>query len=176
MAARAAGPGPLALHEALPTGPCLYCYYPVDSAGPSAERRLQQVTGLSMERIARGDERLVERDLEGLSPGQRALLAAHLGERVCGLSNLPDLIGDHADGYRPSAAFVAQQAACLVVGAWIARTSGLITDPMRHIEYDARFGPRPQEMTAHRRPTPNCNCQLNADLIRRVRAARRYGR
>ncbi|MBY8882719.1 ThiF family adenylyltransferase [Actinacidiphila acidipaludis] len=162
----------LALHEALPTGPCLRCYFTADHTAPSAEQRLHQATGLPLQRIARGEQPLTEADLEGLTDEQRQTVAPLVGKPVCGLINLIGLTGEPGDTYRPSAAFVAQQAACLVTGAWIARSSGLVTGPMRRIEYDVRFGPRPDQMTDERLPSPGCGCQTDTRLISRIRATR----
>jgi molybdopterin/thiamine biosynthesis adenylyltransferase len=166
----------VALHEALPNGPCLRCYFKVDHTGKSAEQRLHELTGLPLSRIARGQEPLTERDLERLDNQQRELVRQFLGRPVCGLINSAELTGRTDDGFRPSAAFVAQQAACLVVGAWIARSTGLVSGPPRRIEYDTRFGPRPDQMIDHRLPTPGCVCQKDAGLISRIRGARRTRR
>ncbi|MFF7452891.1 hypothetical protein [Kitasatospora sp. NPDC008115] len=163
----------VALHEALPTGPGLCCYYKADHSGKSAEQRLNELTGLPLARIARGQEPLTEQDLEGLDDQQRQLVRQFLGRPVCGLINSAELGGGADDAFRPSAAFVAQQAACLVVGAWIARSTGLITGPMRRIEYDTRFGPRPDQMTDHWTPAPGCTCQMDTALISQVRESRR---
>ncbi|MEW2386082.1 hypothetical protein AB0873_28880, partial [Micromonospora sp. NPDC047707] len=76
------------------------------------------------------------------------------------------------DLYQPSAAFVAQQAASLMVGALIARTHpGGNRVPIRQIEYDTLYGPRP-DMVDDRRPRSDCYCQTNPDVIRLVRAQR----
>ena len=53
----------LALHEALPFGPCLRCYYPHrNPTGPTVEQRLHRATGLPMQRIAPGDQPLTGHD------------------------------------------------------------------------------------------------------------------
>jgi hypothetical protein len=163
----------VALHEALPTGPCLFCYYKANHTGKSAEQRLHELTGLPLARIARGQQPLTEQDLDGLDDQQRELVVRFLGRPVCGLINSTELGGGTNDAFRPSAAFVAQQAACLVVGAWIARSTGLVTGPVRRIEYDTRFGPRPSQMTDHWAPTPECACQKDANLISHIRETRR---
>ncbi|MFJ9595539.1 hypothetical protein ACIRS3_22615 [Streptomyces virginiae] len=163
----------VALHEALPTGPCLRCFFKSTHTGKSAEQRLHELTGLPLSRIARGQEPLTERDLEGLVDQQHELVGQFLGRPVCGLINSSELQGRTDDGFRPSAAFVAQQAACLVVGAWIARSPGLFSGPPRHIEYDTRFGPRPDQMIDHRLPALGCVCQKDAALINHIRETRR---
>ena len=163
----------LALHEALPTGPCLRCYYPPHTAPavPSAETLLHQRTGLPLPRIAKGDSPLTQADLDALPSTSRALLRPHLGKPVCGLSNLLALSPSATDGYRPSAAFVAQQAASLVIGALIARTTAKAVSPPRHIEYDARFGPN-EAMADDRKPRPGCDCQTDQGLIQQIRRRR----
>ncbi|WP_404959616.1 ThiF family adenylyltransferase [Streptomyces sp. 147326] len=163
----------VALHEALPTGPCLRCFFKPNHTGKSPEQRLHELTGLPLSRIARGPEPLTERDLEGLIDQQRELVSQFLGRPVCGLINSAELKGRTDDTFRPSAAFVAQQAACLVVGAWIARSTGLLSGPPRRIEYDTRFGPRPDQMIDHRLPAAECVCQKDAALINLIREARR---
>ena len=160
------------LHEALPTGPCLRCYFPTATIRPTVERRLHEATGLPLERIARGDQPLTEDDLRDLTPQQRQLLKRHIGKPVCGLGRLLGLtIVDGGDSYQPSAAFVAQQAASLVVGALIARTRPGASVTIRQVEYDTLVGPSPH-MTDTRRSRPHCYCQTNGDVIQMVRAHR----
>jgi hypothetical protein len=125
-----------------------------------------------MQRIARGDQPLTEDDLRGLAPHRRQLLRPHLGRPICGLGRLLGLTtvnGD--DSYQPSAAFVAQQAASLVVGALIARTTPGAAIRTRHVEYDTLFGPG-ADMADIRRARSDCYCQTNADIIRGVRGRR----
>jgi hypothetical protein len=160
----------LALHEAAPYGPCLRCYYPVPRHGVSAEQLLHENTGLPLELIARGDRPLSSADLAERTSKEQARLAPYLGQPICGLSRISALTG-RADDFRPSAAFVAQQAACLVVGALIARTTGHVTGPLRRAEYDTRFGPRP-DMTDNRRPNPTCTCQTDSNLTTEIRTHR----
>ncbi|TLS47760.1 hypothetical protein FE633_01960 [Streptomyces montanus] len=61
-------------------------------------------------------------------------------------------------GFQPSAAFVTQQAAYIVVRAMIARSTGQAIGPMRHVEYDARFSPW-YDMPAPCRPRLACACR-----------------
>ncbi len=164
----------VSLHEGLPTGPCMRCYFPTSITTLTAEQRLHQATGLPLARIARGEEVLTEKDLCGLPLQGRRLLEQHLGKPVCGLGRVMELTTVNGDNsYQPSAAFVAQQAASLMVGALIARTrpgGGRI--PTRQIEYDTLYGPRP-DMIDDRRPRSDCYCQTNADIVRVVRDQRR---
>jgi hypothetical protein len=157
----------IGLAEAAPHGPCLRCYYPKlpDLTTPSAEQHVSDKTGLSIELLADGDHVLSPDDLEHLPLDGARMLAPHLGKPVCGLARTLGLIGSE-DAYRPSAAFVSQQAAALVVGAMIARTNGRV-DRLRDLEYDALFGPC-GTMIDHRRPNSSCRCQTDSDIIARV--------
>lgn len=162
----------LSLSEALWDGPCLRCYYPARPAkGPSIIDLLAQRTGLSHERLARGTEELTEEELdalEDLTPEDRAILEREVGKGVCGLGKALGLVGED-DGFNPSAAFVAQQAAALVVGALI--RSGTSPQP-NYIQYDALFGPY-CDMALHRNSRAGCRCQTDAELHSTVRSHRR---
>lgn len=162
----------LSLSEATWDGPCLRCYYPPRPAkGPSVIDLLAERTGLSRERLARGTEELTADEfdaLEGLTPEDREILEREVGKGVCGLGKAFGLVGE-VNGFNPSAAFVAQQAAALVVGALIRR--GTSTRP-NYVQYDALFGPY-CEMTLHRNPRADCRCQADIELHRAVRTHRR---
>ncbi|MGN6606092.1 MAG: ThiF family adenylyltransferase [Jatrophihabitans sp.] len=156
------------LAEATADGPCLRCYYPNLSTTASVERKLADHTGLPIARVAAGDL-LTEEDIAPLSADQQDLLAPYLRTPICGLARSLGLTGSESE-YDPSAAFVAQQAAALVVGAWLRRTNGAQGE-LRDVEYDALFGPV-DGMIHSRRPQPGCRCQHDAHLISRVRAER----
>jgi HEPN domain-containing protein len=87
---------------------------------------------------------------------------------VCGLSKAFGLVGGD-NGFNPSAAFVAQQAAALVVGAL---TRGGTSTRPNYVQYDAVFGPY-GDMTLHRNPRANRRCQTDLELHRTVRSHRR---
>jgi molybdopterin/thiamine biosynthesis adenylyltransferase len=160
------------LHEALPTGPCIRCYFPTSASTQTVEQRLHEATGLPLERIARGDQPITEHDMRNLPRQSRRLLQQHVGQPICGLGRLLGLTTADGDTtYRPSAAFVAQQAASLIVGALIARTQSGGPIPIRQIEYDTLYGPQP-DMVDHRRSRIDCYCQNNADIIQKVRVQR----
>lgn len=159
----------LSLAEAIATGPCLRCYYPNAPVAASVEQQLAELTGLPLGRVATGDA-LSADDMDGLDPEQRALLADHVGKPICGLGRALGLTGT-ASGYAPSAAFVAQQAAALVVGAWLRRRA----EPalaVRDIEYDALYGPV-SGMLQPRFARSCCRCQTDGDLVARIRQERR---
>ncbi|WP_166680279.1 ThiF family adenylyltransferase [Kribbella sp. VKM Ac-2566] len=162
----------VSLHEARPTGPCMRCYFPNAPTGPSLEQRIHEATGLPLPRIARGDDPLTEDDLRGRSPDERRRLRPHLGRPVCGLARLIGLTAD--DGpvdFRPSAAFVAQQVASLMIGALIARSRTTNLGTTRQVEYDTLYGPHP-DMVDGRRPHAGCYCQTSASVIEAVRQQR----
>lgn len=162
----------LSLSEATWDGPCLRCYYPSRVAkGPSVTDLLAERTGLSHERLARGTEELTAEELDdlgGLTPEDRAILESQVGKGVCGLGKAFGLIGED-DGFNPSAAFVAQQAAALVVGALI---RGVTSTRPNYVQYDALFGPH-EDMTLYRNPRAGCRCQTDVELHRAVRSHRR---
>jgi molybdopterin/thiamine biosynthesis adenylyltransferase len=159
----------VALAEATATGPCLRCYYPVAPVTTvTVEQRLAELTGLPLARIAAGDA-LTQADLAEIEPQQRALLAGHVGKPICGLGRTLGLTGVTSE-YAPSAAFVAQQAAALVVGAWIRRATESEL-AVRDVEYDALYGPDAGAVQP-RRARPGCRCQTDAALIARVRQGR----
>jgi molybdopterin/thiamine biosynthesis adenylyltransferase len=162
----------IGLAEATPSGPCLRCYFPKlpPATTPSVEQRLSDETGLDIGLLADGDHVLSTDDLERLPAEGVRLLTPHVGKPICGLARTLGLTGVE-DSYRPSAAFVSQQAAALVVGALIARSSGA-AGRLRDLEYDALFGPD-DSMIDHRRPNVTCSCQTDSAIIGRVRDLRR---
>jgi hypothetical protein len=120
----ATGDTMLGLHDVVGNGPCLMCFLPLPSSGPSTLERLALKTGLRVERLARGAEPLSEAELAELGTEQRERLLPHLGKPKCGLANALGLTAATADGYQPSVPFISQQAACLGVGACSARSCG----------------------------------------------------
>lgn len=162
----------LSLSEAAWDGPCLRCYYPPRAArGPSVTDLLAARTGLSRERLARGTEELTADELDGLvglTAEDRAILERQVGKEVCGLGKAFGLVGED-NGFNPSAAFVAQQSAGLVVGALI---RGATSTRPNYVQYDALFGPY-CGMTLHRNPRAGCRCQADLELHRSVRSHRR---
>jgi hypothetical protein len=161
------------LVEAVPDGPCLRCYYPSvpKATGPSPEQQLSDMTGLPITVLADGGRALSAEDIRDLQPEGSRLLAKHLGKPICGLARTLGLTGPD-DTFRPSAAFVSQQAAALVVGALVARVNSNV-ERLRDIEYDALFGPT-DAMVAHRRERLRCSCQTDKRLIEQIRNSRRH--
>lgn len=165
----------VSLSEATWTGPCLRCYYPQRPApGPSVIGVLAERTGLPLDLLARGTETLTAEGLaaiDGLTPADRAVLEAHVGQEICGLGKAFGLVGENS-GFNPSAAFVAQQAAALVVGALI---RGGTSKPANNVQYDALFGPY-DDMTLRRNPRTSCWCQADTALHTEVRVRRTNSR
>jgi molybdopterin/thiamine biosynthesis adenylyltransferase len=151
-------------------GPCLMCFFPPRSEDDTV-RKLARLTGLSIDRLGHGDDPLLANELQGKTPEQEALLKPMLGKPVCGLARAAGLVESDADGYQPVVPFVAQQAACLVVGRLIADQMG-VRSAGNFVEYDALIGPRVDGVD-RRRTVSGCHCQERADVIRKVRAARR---
>jgi hypothetical protein len=58
-----------------------------------------------------------------------------------------------------------------VGGALIARTNGYTTGPMRHVEYDARFGPPPRH-DRHTASKRDLHLPDRHDLIAGIRSMR----
>jgi hypothetical protein len=154
------------LAEARHDGPCLRCFFPKNASGPSVEQRISEFTGLTIERLARGDEPLVDADLEHLAPEQRERLRAQIGKPVCGLARDLGFVSDFA----PSVVFVAQAAAALVVGAMLRRQCNPELT-VRDVEYDALFGPTPSSVDT-RRADAACVCQRESAFISEVRRQR----
>lgn len=164
----------LSLSEATWVGPCLRCYYPQRPAqGPSVIDILAVRTGLPRDLLARGTDKLTANELtalDNLTPEDRVILKNHVGKNICGLGKAFGLTGEN-NSFNPSAAFVAQQAASLVVGALI--RAG-VTTHANSVQYDALFGPN-DDMTLTRNPRSTCRCQNQQDIHREVRAYRRGG-
>jgi hypothetical protein len=153
------------------SGPCLMCFLPRNGSS-SALDHLAEITGLSVERLARGDDRLTEDDLIGLSDKERDKLLPYLGTNVCGLAQALGLTELESDGYQPAVPFVSLQAACLSVGRLISILLGL-HDQRNLIQYDTLIGPI-MATTEQLNPSPNCYCQERSGIVQAVRTAR-YG-
>jgi hypothetical protein len=167
----ATGDTMLGLHVVHDAGqPCIECFLPKPTGGPSPYERLSALTGLSIEKLRNGDEVLTLEDLKTLGDEQRARIASHVGKKICGLADAVGLTDLDAEGFRPSAAFVSLAAGCLVVGRFIAVELGI--EPAENfVQYDALFGPR-AAIVERRRAMPSCYCVDRAPTITRVRASR----
>lgn len=148
-------------------GPCMACFFPERES--KVLEQLADLTGLSIERLGQ-DDVIAPEDLEGKTSEQRAVLEPQLGRRVCGLAQAVGLVADGDGGYQPAVTFVAQQAACHVVGRLIADEIGF-ESPGNFVEYDALIGPR-EDCLDRRRADPACYCQRRRETIRRVRSIR----
>lgn len=166
----ATGDTMLGLHDIRVSGPCLTCFLPLDRRGPTSAERLAEATGLSPERLMRGDDPLTEEDLAGLEEARREPISPHLGKPVCGLAQAVALTALEANGYQPAVSFVSLQAACLGVGRLLADKLG-ISVPSNFVQYDALIGPQ-NAVLERRRATDGCYCQTRAGTIARVRETR----
>jgi hypothetical protein len=159
------------LHDVVAEGgPCLMCFFPPRTEDDTLQV-LARLTGLSTDRLGRGDDPLLAEELEGRTADQQAVLRPMLGKPVCGLARAVGLVDGDAAGYQPAVPFVAQQAACLVVGRLIAAYLGAATAG-NFVEYDALIGPR-ADCVDYRQPAASCHCRQRAEIIKQVRAARR---
>ncbi len=149
---------------------CLQCLFAPDTSGPSSSHRLAEATGLPVELLRHGDELLTHEHINALPTERREMLCGQIGKPVCGLAQAIGLSTLPAEGYRPSASFVSQQAACMVVGRLLAHLLGV--DPGgSFVQYDALIGPHAR-LQEDRLPSPDCFCQQRADIVRAVRASR----
>jgi len=158
------------LHYAIPTGPCLRCFFPESHSGPNPIRALADETGLPASLLRQGDKALTKDDLDTLTSEQQARLKDHVGTPICGLANALGLTDAHSDGYLPSVPFVSQMAACLAVGRLVAVMLDLDIE-VNFFQFDALHSPL-QEGDA-RRPVPDCYCQKRAPLVQKLRTQRR---
>lgn len=159
----------LGIHDVMAEqGPCLMCFLPA-TTGESSVVDLADKTGLSLERLGRGDDPLLEEDIRHLDAERQDLLRPHLGTLVCGLANSLGLVGD-GTGYQPAVPFIAQQAACLAVGRLLAVKLGKTSLP-NFVQYDGLIGPRPDCLEL-RHPAPTCYCQARESIIHQVRTKR----
>lgn len=157
------------IHEVAISAPCLMCFFPTRFDGPGAAEKLASVTGLSIERAVRGDDPLTEADLSELNEANREQLRPHIGKPVCGLADAFGLTTAESEGYRPAIPFAAQQAACLAVGALVARLTGFSRS--NFVQYDTLIGP--QAATIEQRlPLDRCYCDERGETIDRVRRLR----
>jgi hypothetical protein len=166
----ATGDTALGLHHALPTGPCLRCFFPQTARGPDPLQVLARETGLPVSRLKRGTEALSAGDLAALSPPQRQRLAEFIGRPVCGLADALGLTDAPADGYLPSVPFVSQMGACLAVGRLLALALG-VPAGINFIQFDALHGPTGVAGET-RVAARECFCQRRGSIVRRVRATR----
>lgn len=157
------------LRVATPDGPCLRCFYPLRTGGQT----LTDLTGIPGELLRNGADPVTDELIASAAPELREKIRQHRGERICALARLLNLDGQLED-YRPSASFVAQLAACLVVGSLIATLQGVERDDVREVEYDALYGWN-EDAAQGRRPTSTCECQVDRDLIAEVRRRRGAG-
>ena len=169
----ATGDTAVGLHHATPNGPCLRCFFPERRDGPDPLFALAAETGLSIERLRRGDDALGADDLDGMTNSQRDRLTRFLGRPVCGLADALGLTDAATDDYLPSVPFVSQTAAALAVGRLLALELRL-APASNFVQFDALHGP--QDVGDLRNPAADCFCQTRTAVVRRARERRGYGR
>lgn len=160
----------IGLHYAIPTGPCLRCFFPESTAGPDPIRLLSNETGLPANVLRQGDKALTSEHLEGLTPVQKERLKDLVGTPICGLADAVRLTDASSDGYLPSVPFVSQMAACLAVGRLVAVILGLDLS-INFFQFDALQSP--VQDGDSRKPVADCYCQQRATLVQKLRAKRR---
>jgi len=158
------------LHDVGPGRACLRCLFPVQRTGPTAAQRVADATGLDVTTLRYGDQLLREEHLTSLTDDQRAKVISQLGKPICGLAQAIGLTDLPSDDYRPSVAFVSQQAACLAVGRLIADRLN-VREQATFVQYDALIGPASGTFD-HREPLASCYCQQRRDLVTRLQSSR----
>lgn len=157
-------------HTRAESGPCLMCFLPPRHSEVTSTGQLSHATGLTIHRLARGDDPLSKEDLEGLTEHQRQRLMPHLGKPICGLADAMGLTTLEAEDYRPAVPFVSLEASCLAVGRLILISSGIAGSP-NFVQYDALLGPDNATLE-HRTANACCYCQSRANTISKVRHER----
>ena len=164
------------LHHARAQGPCLQCFFPIRTDGPTPEQRLADQLGFDAHILGR-DELWTDEEIAALPASAATRLKALAGKPKCATANLLGLTAlPGADDYRPSVPFVSQQAACLMVGRLIAELLPVlhgrraIDEPPRtnFAQYDTLLGPAWADLEG-RDPSPGCYCQQRSPIIAQVR-------
>lgn len=163
------------LHHARAEGPCLLCFFPTHTGGPTPEQRLADQLGIDVGALGR-DELWTDEEIAALPASADPRMATLIGKPKCATANLLGLTSlPGADDYRPSVPFVSQQAACLLVGRLIAEllspSPGQAVDaPPRtnFAQYETLLGPAWADLEG-RDPSSVCYCQQRSPIIARVR-------
>lgn len=165
----ATGDTTVGLHDAVPLGPCLHCFFPTARDGPTAEQRLAEELGIDPALLGR-DDTWTEQELSQLPPAAAERLRPLVGTPKCGTAHTLGLTDLAAGEYRPSVPFVSQQAACLAVGRLLARLLGL-SPTTNFFQYDTMLGPAIFD-DEPRDPIATCYCQTRASVVHATRAQR----
>jgi len=166
----ATGDTTVGLHDAIPAGPCLQCFFPTARAGPSAEQRLADELGIDPAVLGR-DEAWTEQEVSKLPAAAAELLRPLVGTPKCGTARALSLTDQATDNdFRPSVPFVSQQAACLAVGRLLARLLGL-SPATNFFQYDTMIGPALFD-DEPRDPIAACYCQVRASIVQATRTQR----
>lgn len=149
------------------SGPCLFCFFPGGGA-ESSQARVAKVTGLSLDLVGRGDDVLQEHHLAELDPERQAKLQPFVGQKMCNVASTFGLV-EGAGEFGAAVTFVALQAACLLIGRFLA--SELELDLPNFVLYDSLLGPALGDFQ-RRKAVPGCRCQERAANIEKVRSER----
>lgn len=95
------------LHDSVPLGPCLLCFFPEARDGQSAEQRLAEELRIDPAILGR-DEAWTEQELLQLPAAVAARLHPLVGTPKCGTALALGLTDLATDDYRPSVSFVSQ--------------------------------------------------------------------
>jgi hypothetical protein len=158
---------------ALPAGPCLRCFFPPRAEGPDPLARLAAEIGLSVERLRRGSEPLLEDEIADLPPEKQERLRAQIGRPTCGLASALGLTDADAGGYMPAVPFVSQLAACLAIGRLLVLELNAAPG-VNWFQLDALRGPT--SAGEQRNPLPSCRCQTHPEVVTRTLQRRREKR
>ncbi len=159
-----------------PWGPnigCLRCVYREPRAH-RADLLQSQMTGLSPERVVKGDELVTVEDVEGAPAEKRDRLAAYVGKRICSVVDeamARTLTTDQTAPPAPSVPFVACMSAAMVVGELIKYAAGLNSVLEPQFQFDALQGPQGGLLYPQARHR-DCVCTTRKKNIEAVRRRR----
>jgi hypothetical protein len=166
----ATGDTAIGLHDVRETQPCLMCFFPAETGGPSPLELLSRSTGLSVEFLRHGDRPLLEEHLAELTSAQRNALRPFLHRPVCGLADAFRLTGLETDGFRPAVPFISMQAAALGVARLLASQLNYADQP-NLVQYDGLIGPE-QATALTLSGESTCYCNQRSESIAFLRGRR----
>jgi molybdopterin/thiamine biosynthesis adenylyltransferase len=158
------------LHHARPDGPCLRCFFPRRTDGPTPEQQLAAALGIDANLLGR-DQDWTASEIAALPATADPRIATLAGKPKCATANLLGLTSlGGADDFRPSVPFVSQQAACLLIGRLVAEIVGLASRT-NFFQYDTLTGPawcadEPRDASCE------CYCTKRTAIVNQVRAQR----
>lgn len=153
---------------------CAICVFEMPLV--SSDAVAMRLTGLRPDRLHDPDALIDQSDVDAATtPGQRAWLEAHIGQRICSVVPAAVLAAisteDHPENFEPSVPFVACLAAAFVVAEFVKLAMGVTSALGPRFQMDTLQGPAHGELYAEERRT-SCECVTRAKNIDRVRAGR----